>query len=64
MSLSRVNPDGSVTYWHEGADEPAKQEKPKAEAKAEDKTAEPEQAKVVESPEPKKAAGRSRASTK
>ena len=59
MPQSRENPDGSMTYWPDGWDEP---EKIKAQAEA--KVAEPEQAKVVEAPEPKKASGRSRASSK
>ena len=64
----RENPDGSVTYWQDGAKEPDKVNSGKAEKTAEPETetkvVEQPQAKVVESSEPKKASGRSRASTK
>jgi hypothetical protein len=65
---SRENADGSMTYWQDGADEPAKVSSGRAEKvaepEAETKVVEEPQAKVVESPEPKKASGRSRAQSK
>jgi hypothetical protein len=64
---SRENPDGSVTYWRDEDKEPAKmtgRAEKVAEPEADTKVVEEPQAKVVESPAPKKAAGRSRAQSK
>lgn len=60
MPQSRVNDDGSMTYWPDGWDEP---EAVKGKVSV-DKGAPEAQSKVVEPDEPKKASGRTRASSK
>lgn len=64
MTQSRENADGTMTYWQDGADEPPAVESGKVNVRQEADDQAEVQSKVVEAPEPKKASGRSRASSK